>query len=96
MCIRDSPISSPSALPPSPTHLQMKQHDVLFLLTVRPPSGSEVAAMRENGVEPDVRDKFGLVSVRGCEVSVHTCTQTRGGVATCRTSFCLMPPCNKR
>ncbi|GAX76342.1 hypothetical protein CEUSTIGMA_g3788.t1 [Chlamydomonas eustigma] len=49
---------------------QVKQHDVLFLLTIRPPSGAEVAAMmEEEGPEgPGVRDKYGLVSVRGCEV----------------------------
>ena len=49
--------------------MQVKQHDVLFLLTVRPPSGSDVAAMRAEGLEPGVREKYGLVSVRGCEVS---------------------------
>ena len=48
---------------------QVKQHDVLFLLTIRPPSGADVAVMREGGAEPSVREKYGLVSVRGCEVS---------------------------
>jgi intron-binding protein aquarius len=50
--------------------LKVKQHDVLFLLTIRPPSGAEVAAMmEEEGAEgPGVREKYGLVSVRGCEV----------------------------
>jgi intron-binding protein aquarius len=50
---------------------QVKQHDVLFLLTVRPPSGADVAAMTHEagGAPPAVREKYGLVSVRGCEVS---------------------------
>jgi intron-binding protein aquarius len=49
---------------------ELKQHDVLFLLTIRPPSGSDVAAMTEDGRTPNAAEKYGLVYVRGCEVSV--------------------------
>ncbi len=46
---------------------ELRQHDVLFLLTLRPPSGADVAAMSE-GRTPSAAEKYGLVYVRGCEV----------------------------
>ncbi|KAG1668022.1 hypothetical protein FOA52_006555 [Chlamydomonas sp. UWO 241] len=46
---------------------QVKQHDVLFLLSVRPPTAAEAQAMWADG-EPGVADKYGLCYVRGCEV----------------------------
>jgi len=46
----------------------IKQHDVMFLLTIRPPAAAEVAQMYAEGAEPGVREKYGLVAVRGCEV----------------------------
>lgn len=70
-------IPFPGLLPLFPPPSQVKQHDVLFLLTVHPPSGAEVAAMYEGGAQPSVRDKYGLVHVRGCEVraSVGKCVR---------------------
>jgi len=47
---------------------EVKQHDVLFLLTIRPPSGADVAAMHEGGRRPSAAEKYGLAYVRGCEV----------------------------
>lgn len=47
---------------------EVKQHDVLFLLTIRPPSGAEVAEMHAGGRKPNAAEKHGLVYVRGCEV----------------------------
>ncbi len=56
----------------------LKQHDVLFLLTIRPPTQQEVEAMTANGRVPGVMEKYGLVYVRGCEVRgmAHTHTHT--------------------
>ena len=47
---------------------ETKQHDVLFLLTVRPPDQAELALMQQDGNEPHPAEKFGLAYVRGCEV----------------------------
>uniref|UniRef100_A0A7S3R311 Intron-binding protein aquarius n=1 Tax=Dunaliella tertiolecta TaxID=3047 RepID=A0A7S3R311_DUNTE len=47
---------------------ELKLHDVLFLLTIRPPSGAEVAEMFEGGRKPNAAEKYGLVYVRGCEI----------------------------
>ncbi|GMH36875.1 hypothetical protein BSKO_04748 [Bryopsis sp. KO-2023] len=46
----------------------LKQHDVVFLLTVRPPEEEAAASMYSDGQEPDPRQKYGLAYVRGCEV----------------------------
>lgn len=46
----------------------MKQHDVLFLLTIRPPPAHVVAAARAGGAEPTPAELYGLTAVRGCEV----------------------------
>ena len=47
---------------------ETKQHDVLFLLTVRPPDQAELALMQQDGKEPHPAERFGLAYVRGCEV----------------------------
>ena len=46
----------------------MKQHDVVFLLTVRPPDQATLAQLRTEGTEPSPADTYGLVYVRGAEV----------------------------
>lgn len=47
---------------------ELKQHDVVFLVTVRPPDEVALAALRESGAEPTPADLYGLVYVRGAEV----------------------------
>jgi len=47
---------------------ELKEHDVLFLLTIRPPTDQEAAAMHVDGREPSPMERFGLVYCRGCEV----------------------------
>ncbi|GLI62109.1 hypothetical protein VaNZ11_004692 [Volvox africanus] len=47
---------------------ELKQHDVLFLLTIRPPTAAAAAAAFADGREPNAAEKHGLVYVRGCEV----------------------------
>jgi hypothetical protein len=49
---------------------EVKQHDVLFLLTIRPPLAGELEAWAAAGQgEPNPAEKYGLVYVRGCEVT---------------------------
>jgi len=49
---------------------EAKQHDVLFLLTIRPPDANELAALRTAGEQQRVNpmELYGLTYVRGCEV----------------------------
>ena len=47
---------------------ETKQHDVLFLLTIRPPDQAELALLQQDGAELHPAEKFGLAYVRGCEV----------------------------
>mmetsp|Transcript_15961 Transcript_15961/g.37841 ORF Transcript_15961/g.37841 Transcript_15961/m.37841 type:complete len:1392 (+) Transcript_15961:941-5116(+) len=47
---------------------ELKEHDVLFLLTIRPPTEQEAASMYANGRQPGPMEKYGLVYCRGCEV----------------------------
>lgn len=58
---------------------ELRQHDVLFLLTLRPPDavtagylrGARQAAAAQNGqgqAEPNPMEQYGLQYVRGCEV----------------------------
>ena len=47
---------------------EAKQHDVLFLLTLRPPAANVLAAARAGGQQPTPAELYGLVAVRGCEV----------------------------
>ena len=47
---------------------ETKQHDVLFLLTIRPPDAAEIAPAAQDGLDLHPAEKFGLVYVRGCEV----------------------------
>jgi intron-binding protein aquarius len=47
---------------------EAKQHDVLFLLSVRPPDAGQLAEMRARADPPGVMELYGLVTVRGCEV----------------------------
>ncbi len=47
---------------------EVKQHDVLFLLTIRPPTAREVAEMRTRDLPPSIMELAGLTTVRGAEV----------------------------
>ena len=47
---------------------ETKQHDVLFLMTIRPPDAADLALMQQEGSETHPAEKAGLVYVRGCEV----------------------------
>jgi intron-binding protein aquarius len=47
---------------------ELKQHDVLFLLAVQPPSDKAAAVMREGDVVVSVPERYGLQRLRGCEV----------------------------
>jgi hypothetical protein len=47
---------------------ELKEHDVLFLMTIRPPQQHELAALRTGGREPSPAERYGLLCVRGCEV----------------------------
>ena len=47
---------------------EVKQHDVLFLLTIRPPDAAALAAMAASGAAPRPDLLHGLTYVRGCEV----------------------------
>lgn len=46
----------------------LKQHDVLFLLGVQPPSDKATAVMRDGDAAVSVPERYGLQRVRGCEV----------------------------
>lgn len=47
---------------------EAKQHDVLFLLTIRPPDATEIARMRSQGSQLNPMELYGLAYVRGLEV----------------------------
>lgn len=47
---------------------EVKQHDVLFLLTIRPPTARELAEMRSRADPPSIMELAGLTTVRGAEV----------------------------
>jgi intron-binding protein aquarius len=47
---------------------EAKQHDVVFLLTIRPPDANELATMRTAGGQVNPMELYGLTYVRGCEV----------------------------
>ncbi len=47
---------------------EVKQHDVLFLMTIDPPEPADVARLSEAGAAPSPAERFGLTCVRGCEV----------------------------
>ena len=47
---------------------EVKQHDVLFLITIRPPTACQLAQMRSRDELPNVMEAVGLVTVRGAEV----------------------------
>lgn len=47
---------------------EVKQHDVLFLMTMDPPEPSDIARLSEAGATPSPAERFGLTCVRGCEV----------------------------
>ncbi len=53
---------------------EAKQHDVLFLLTLRPPAANALAAARAAGQQPTPAELYGLVAVRGCEVIEVRCS----------------------
>ena len=55
---------------------EMKQHDVVFLLTVRPPDQAALQLLRADGAEPSPADIHGLFYVRGAEViEVGNCSE---------------------
>lgn len=45
---------------------QLKQHDVLFLMTIRPPAEGAAAVTGAGAV--NAAEQYGLTYVRGCEV----------------------------
>ncbi|KAK9820367.1 hypothetical protein WJX72_009525 [[Myrmecia] bisecta] len=47
---------------------ELKQHDVLFLITMRPPDAGALASLHASGKALDPAEQHGLVYVRGCEV----------------------------
>lgn len=47
---------------------EVKQHDVLFLITIRPPTARQLAQLRSRDEPPSVMEVAGLVTVRGAEV----------------------------
>ncbi len=47
---------------------ELKQHDVLFLLTVRPPDSNAQHIAQQQGRTRTPAEEHGLVYVRGCEV----------------------------
>lgn len=48
---------------------EAKEHDVLFLLTIRPPDATELARMRTQGAAAlNPMELYGLTHVRGLEV----------------------------
>lgn len=48
---------------------ELKQHDVVFVLTVVPPDPSSLTSMYTDEKSPiDPRRKYGVLYVRGCEV----------------------------
>ena len=62
---------------------EVKQHDVLFLLTIRPPDAAALASMAASGApsRPDLL--HGLTYVRGCEViEVSTCAVVESAVCS--------------
>lgn len=72
---------------------ELKQHDVVFLLTVRPPDQATLAMLRADGAEPSPIDAHGLIYVRGaevievgCQASFHLCSFLGGCInhALCR------------
>lgn len=57
---------------------EMKQHDVVFLLTVRPPDQAGLQLLRADGAESSPADVHGLFYVRGAEViEVGKCSKFR-------------------
>lgn len=47
---------------------EVKQHDVLFLITIRPPTARQLAQLRSRDEPPSIMEVSGLVTVRGAEV----------------------------
>jgi hypothetical protein len=47
---------------------ELKQHDVVFLVTVRPPDEVALGALRDSGAALTPAEQYGLVHVRGAEV----------------------------
>ncbi|KAK9863382.1 hypothetical protein WJX84_010246 [Apatococcus fuscideae] len=47
---------------------EVKQHDVLFLMTIDPPEPGDVARLTGAGTVPSPAERHGLSCVRGCEV----------------------------
>ena len=47
---------------------EAKEHDVLFLLTIRPPDATELARMRTQCAALNPMELYGLTYVRGLEV----------------------------
>eukprot|EP00803_Ostreobium_quekettii_P001943 evm.model.scf_2381.2 EVM.evm.TU.scf_2381.2 scf_2381:10191-21993(-) len=47
---------------------ELKQHDVMFLMAVRPPQRGQPASEGEDGVVPGPRELYGVQYIRGCEI----------------------------
>ncbi len=76
---------------------EAKQHDVLFLLTLRPPAANALAAARAAGQQPTPAELYGLVAVRGCEVIEVRCSDCHSlqppGIRCIHCTVCLCPGC---
>ena len=47
---------------------QMREHDVLFLLSIVPPDSATLASWQASGTPAKPDQLYGLTHVRGCEV----------------------------
>lgn len=60
---------------------ELKQHDVVFLVTVRPPDAVRLAEVRAQSIELSPADTYGLVYVRGAEV-IEVCPTESAGLTS--------------
>ena len=91
--LRFLPRSLTSTLPPLAAPPAPVQHDVLFMLTIRPPDQITSAYMAQQRAaagegQPSVIEQHGLQYVRGCEVIE---VKDEGARAAGRTSMCTRP-----
>lgn len=67
---------------------QLRQHDVLFLLTMRPPDAYALQVAQSSGRTVTPAEQHGLVYVRGCEVVE---VKDAGTGAVCHMMGCWAP-----
>jgi len=79
---------------------ELKQHDVVFLLTVQPPDQATLAMLRADGAEPSPADAHGLIYVRGAEVIEVGCSPSvqlsRGFLPIMRSAGTLHSHCSNQ